>query len=307
MTLEKYLNDLADERKALRHSGLLQLSGLTSEGLFNFKSLWMSLSQSRKNEILSKLVGLGEDNLELDFNAVFRAALNDEDDDVREQATRGLWESNDRTILRPLINLLNNDPSPRVRAAVAMSLSRFVGMAQGGKLLSRDADRIRQALLSTIGKEDEDMEVRRRAIEAVASFNSLEIQQIIREAYNDGDPRLKQSAIFAMGRSSDVQWLPIILQEMRQSDPAVRYEAANACGQLGDESVVPHLATLIKDDDVQVQLSAVHAIGTIGGTLAKRVLIQCLKAGDETLEEAAQAALKSIEFDEDPLAFSFHS
>ena len=110
-----------------------------------------------------------------------------------------------------------------------------------------------------------------------------------------------------MGRSSNTRWLPIVVKEFHHEDSAIRYEAAIACGQLGDESTVPHLIGLIKDEDAQVQLSSVQALGTIGGALAKRALLQCLKLDDEALEEAAQAALDGIEFDEDPLSVRFQA
>lgn len=307
MTLEKCLKDLGDEDKPLRHSGLLQLSGLSSEESAGFIATWLSLSQARKHDMLGRLVNLSEDNLELDFSAVFRSCLKDEDDEVRAKATRGLWECDDRVIIRPLIALLQQDRSAQVRAAAATSLGKFAEMAQDGKLLSRDAERIREALLSTIAMDEEEVGVRRRAIEAVASFNSSEVKEIIDDAYHSGNDDFKQSAIYAMGRSSDSHWLPIVLDETHHDDPAIRYEAASACGQLGDESAVPHLIRLIKDDDAQVQLSAVQAIGTIGGSLAKRALLQCLKLGDEALEEAAKGALGHLEFDDDPLGFRFQT
>ena len=307
LSLEGYLNDLRDQHKPLRHSGLLQLSSLSPEELVEFKAMWSSLSQGRKSEVLSKLVELTEDNLELDFSAVYRACLGDEDHAVREAATRGLWECDDRVIIRPLISLVRDDPSTEVRAAAAISLGKFAEMAQEGKLIERDAEKVRDALLAVIEDEGEDPEARRRAIEAVASFDSPEVEQIIQEAYQSGDDRLRQSAIFAMGRSSDPQWLPIILEEMRHEDPAIRYEATSACGQLGDESNVPHVISLIQDEDSQVQVSAVQALAAIGGMLAKRALLQCQRLGDELLEEAAEAALSNIEFDEDPLGFRFRT
>ena len=305
MSLEKYLKDIGEEDRPLRHSGLLQLSGLSNEELAEFRAAWMTLSLERKHDVLNGLIGLCEDNLELEFTAVFHACLVDDDDAVRENATRGLWECDDRMIIRPLIALVKSDPAARVRAAASTSLGKFADMAQNGKLLDRDAERIQEALQSVIANEDEDTEVRRRAVEAVASFNTPEVQEIIREAYGNEDQKVKQSSIYAMGRSSDSQWLPIVLDEMSHEDPAMRYEAANACGQLGDESTVPHLIRLIKDEDPQVQLSAVQALGAIGGPLAKRALLQCLKIGDEPLEDAAQVALGHIEFDEDPLSFRF--
>ena len=307
MTLEKYLTDLADDDKPLKHSGLLLLSGLSTEEVAEFKTAWSQFSPARKCDILVRLSALSEDNLELDFSTVIRACLADGDDMVREQATRALWECEDRVIIRPLIALLKDDPSPQVRAAAATSLGKFAEMAQAGKLLVRDGDRVLEALLSAVGDDGGDLEVRRRAIEAVASFSAPVIEQIIRDAYYNEIPKLKQSAIFAMGRSSNTQWLPLVLQEMDHDSPAIRFEAANACGQLGDESTIPHLLRLIKDDDFQVQTSAVQALGYIGGPLAKRALLHCLKLEDEGLEEAAQAALSVIEFDEDPLGSRFQS
>jgi HEAT repeat protein len=307
VTLQKYLKELSDERKPLRISDLLQLSSLSSEELAEFKEEWASLSSDRKCETLLRLVELSEENLELDFSAVFHTCLFDDEDQVRETATRGLWECSDRVVIRPMVNLLVGDPSDDVRAAAAISLGKFAERAQDGKVLPRDAKLVRQALLSTISDELADFETKRRSIEAIANFGSEEIEEIIRDAYESDDARLKQSAIYAMGRTSDSQWLPVVLEDARHDDPAIRYEAATAIGLLGDEMTVPYLISLVKDDDSLVQLSAVHALGTIGGPLAKRALLQCLQLGDEALEEAAQSALNNVEFDEDPLGFTFQS
>ena len=170
MTLEKLIAGLGNESKPLKHSELDQLSGLVSEDIVQFKVSWRSLPTSRRCEVLAILAELSEDNLELDFTAVFKASLSDDDDDVREKATRGLFDCDDRVIIRPLIDLLAKDPSPKVKAAAAVSLGNFAEMAQDGKLLERDADRIREALLEAIGREGQNDEVRRKAIEAVASL-----------------------------------------------------------------------------------------------------------------------------------------
>ncbi len=305
MSLDELLANLGDESKRLRRTGLDQLSGLGSEEVVEFRMVWHSLTPSRKCEILAALAELSEDDLELDFTGVFRSTLSDSDDDVREKATRGLFGCDDRVIIRPLINLLSKDPSPKVRATAAECLEKFADLAQDGKLLERDGERIREALLLAIERDDQDEHVRRKAIEAVASFNSSEVEGIIREAYQNGDASLKQSAVYAMGRSSDSRWLGTVLDETHHDDPGMRYEAATAAGQLGDESTVPHLIRLIKDEDFQVQLSAVQALGSIGGSLAKRALLQCLQMGEDAMEEAAQSALDNLELDEDPMGLRF--
>ena len=108
-----------------------------------------------------------------------------------------------------------------------------------------------------------------------------------------------------MGQSSNSVWLPTVIEEINSENPAMRYEAATACGLLGEDSTIPHLIQLIEDEDLQVQLAAVKALGEIGGPVAKRALQQCIKMGDEAVNEVAQDALTSIEFDEDPLGFKF--
>ena len=301
MALENSVIDLSNIGDPPKHSALVQLSGLSAQELAGFKSSWASLSQDRKCEILARLAELSEDNLELDFTAVMRACLADGDDTVREQATRGLWECEDRVVIRPLVSLLSDDPTAEVRSAAAITLGKFAEIAREGKLLERDGSRILEALLTVVNRDDEDLEVRRRAIEAVASFDVPVVEELITEAYHDGATELKQSAIFAMGRTSDTQWLPTVLNDIDDENPAIRFEAATACGLLGDETTIPHLLDLIDDEDIQVQTSAVQALGSIGGPLAKRALLQCLKLGDESLGEVAQDALDAVEFDDDPL------
>ncbi len=307
MALADFLGQIATEGDRPKYSELLQLSGLTSDELFEFKVAWASVGDDRRRLVIGQLVELCEDNLELDFSAVFRASLEDSDDEVRENAARGLWETDDRTNIRPLIALLKSDPTPRVRAAAAMSLGRFASLAQEGKLLSRDADRVLDALLGAINGADVDIDVKRRAIESVAFYDIPKTEEIIREAHRSEDQALRQSSIYAMGQTSNLQWLSTLHTEISNESPAIRYEAVGAAGNLGDESTVPYLIEAVQDEDHQVQLAAVKALGTVGGPLAKRALERCKTIGDESLEQAADAALESMEFDEDPLGFSFNN
>ncbi|MCH8311025.1 MAG: HEAT repeat domain-containing protein [Chloroflexi bacterium] len=307
MTLDNYFSELTDTSSGVNHAGLIQLSGLERSEIIELMGVWSTIPVERRREIMDRMSELSEDNLDLDFASVFRACLRDKDDQVRAKAARGLEDSDDRTIIRPLIDLLLNDGSLAVRASAAASLGKFAIMAQDGKMLKRDAERIRLALVEVINNEQESLETKRRAIESVASFNSPQIEEIIQRAYDDGDPELKQSAIYAMGRSSDTRWMPTVIQDTRSSDPAVRYEAAIACGNLGDEETSPHVVALLNDDDSLVQLASVRALGVIGGGLAKRALQQCLLMGDDAMEEAAKEALLEIEFDDDPLNFSSES
>ena len=305
VTLPDLLTDLTDAKKPVKYSGLLQLTDLPIEGLAELKAAFPKLSTERRREIVRKLIELADDNVEFDFSSIFKLCLSDDDDAIREMAAKGLWETEDRAMIRPLVKLLENDACAEVRASAAMSLKNFAVMAQNGKLLSRDGDRIRQALLGVVNSPAEDIDVRRRAIEAVASFNTPETNGAVRKAYESDNPTLVQSAVYGMGQSSNPAWLPAVVDEMSNPLPAVRFEAATACGLLGEESVVPHLVRLLRDDDSEVRLASIKALGLIGGTMAKNVLQQHLSDEDEAIEEAAREALISLEFDDDPLSYQF--
>ena len=121
LSIAEYLNTLAESGDALNYSGLLQLSDLSSDESDEFEAAWHSISAEVRRDVLGKLTELAEDNLELDFAAAFRSCLADGDDGVRELAARGLWECEDRKVLRPLVDLVSNDPSARVRAAACIT------------------------------------------------------------------------------------------------------------------------------------------------------------------------------------------
>jgi HEAT repeat protein len=305
MTLELVVGDLGNPDGPIRHTDLVQLSGLARASIPEVISALAGSPVERRRELIDRMTELAEHNIELDFTAVLRASLRDRDSEVRAKAASGLWDSEDRTMVRPLIDLLLKDQSSTVREAAASTLAKFAELASEGKLARRDAQRIRDALLTVVERSDEDIETRRRAIEAVASFDSDRVRSIIDEAYSDTDPRLRHSAIFAMGRSSDARWLPTVIKEMRNPDAAVRYEAATACGFLGEDDTLPYLISLLNDEDSQVQLAAVRSLGAIGGDLARRALSQAMKRGDDAIEEAAEEALATIDFDDDPLGFRF--
>ena len=135
---------------------------------------------------------------------------------------RGLWECEERSLIRPLVRLLAEDPSANVRTAAAMALGRFAALAQEGKIIAKDSERVRDGLRAAINRPSEDMDVRRRAIEAVSHFDQEDIKEIIRQAHKSGDSRLRQSAIYALGKNASLEWLPVILAAMDSPD-AGRY------------------------------------------------------------------------------------
>ncbi|MQG77071.1 MAG: HEAT repeat domain-containing protein [SAR202 cluster bacterium] len=307
MSLETYLEELTQEDIPLKYGEFLELSSLDSDDMELIQEVWPQLSPERRLDLVSRLVETSEENIDMDFTPIFKLALKDEAEFVRCKAVSGLWECEDRPLITTFIKLLEGDPSTEVRTAAAQALGKFAVLAEDGKLLSLDNGRIQGVLLPLVKSEDLPLILRRRALESVGVFSSDEITQTIDWAYKHDDTEMQQSAIFAMGRNADFLWTEVIRAALDREEPAIRYEAALACGELGEEEMVPDLLPLLKDEDLQVRLSSINALGSIGGSLAKKALTACLKSDDDVVSQTAEEALESMESNDDPLNFKYHS
>ena len=305
MSMDRCLQHIAEEGTPMSHPALIELSGLSPGELGRFARAWYKVTPERRRKVVERLVEMAEENAELDFSPVFKLCLKDRDEGVRDKSIVGLWEFEDRSLILSLVEILESDVSGRVRASAAMALGKFAYLAQDGKILAKDGDLVKGSLMGALQHEEEWLEVRRRALESVAPFNSPEINNFVHWAYDSDDINLKCSSLYAMGRTGESQWLPLLFRELQNSNPPVRYEAASACGELDREEAAPHLILLLQDDDLQVQLAAIGALGEIGGSLAKRALRRCLKSGDPALEDAAKDALENIQTMDDPQGFNY--
>ncbi len=305
MSLDSCLQYISEEGGQLSHQALAELSDLSPSELGRFARTWFKVPGDRKQKVIESLAEMAEENAELEFSAIFKLGLKDPDATVRKKAITGLWEFEDRSLILSLIELLKSDGSGEVRAAAAMALGKFAVLAQDGKILSKDGELVKSALMDALQGEQEWLEVRRRALESVAPFNTSDLTEYIHWAYDSDDLDLKCSSIYAMGKSGEPRWLPLLFRELQSPNPPIRYEAANACGELDNEDAAPHLVPLLQDDDFQVQLAAVGSLGEIGGSIAKRALRRCVKRGEPLLEDAALNALENIKGMEDPLGFNY--
>lgn len=301
LNLERFIQQFQLADGELTHTELLGLASLGSDEAVMLYEGWQKIHPNQRRTVVERLVQMAEDNVDLDFTSVFKLCLEDSDETVRQKAISGLWECEDRDLIMKFSRLLMDDISFDVRASAAIGLGNFSMLAVEGKLLEKDKERITETLLQIIRSDDAPIQVHRRALEAMAPFNTGEIQELIQKAYEAVTPELRCSALYAMGRSCDSRWVPFLLKELKSDEPAMRYEAANAAGELGKMEFVPSLASLIGDEDYQVQIAAIQGLGRIGGRQARRILQAQVDAAEDGIVEAAQEALRQIDVDEDPL------
>jgi HEAT repeat protein len=303
MSFRESLNEIQNVARPLRSTELADLTGLDGDERDELARAWPRLPVERRREIVEQLTALAEDNVELDFDAVFLGALDDSDASIRIGAIRGLWEHEQRDLIPRLIDLLRYDDNAAVRAEAALALGRFVMLGEFEEVRPRDVEAVTNALRSTFADPAEAAEVRGRAVEALGASSQPWARDIIHDAYDTGDRVLMTSAVHAMGRSADNYWLPTLLTELQSEDPEMRYEAAAACGMIEDEEAVPYLVEMVDDEDGDVREQVLMALGAIGGDEAIEALREQTNAPDERTREAALQALEEAEFGDDPLGF----
>ncbi|MFC1977193.1 HEAT repeat domain-containing protein [Chloroflexota bacterium] len=301
--IKEIMADIGNSDNPLLNSRLTELSNLSSEELEFFARSWTAIEPERRRQIVHRLVELAEDNVELNFDSIFKHCLEDRNDEVRSQAIEGLWENEEASLINPLVKLLEQDSSEKVQAAAATALGKFAILAEHNKLRSCHVSRIQEALLPVINDNNKPVEVRRRALEAAAPLSLSQVRIAIMEAYQSHDPGHRVSAIHAMGKNCDPSWLPILLKELGNTNAEVRYEAAKACGELEKEEAGHCLIKLVNDIDTDVQMAAIQALGKIDSTQTRECLEQCLDNPNEAISQAAKQALLELEAKETPLSF----
>ncbi len=303
-SFREYVGELGDGVRPIKAGKLVRLSHLTDDERREFVDAWPRIGVQRRRQIVSRLVELAEDNVDLDFDSVFLVCLSDGDAAVRAEAIRGLWEYERHDLIEPLIALLRSDGDAGVRAEAALALGRYVLQWEFGTMRDHYFHQVEEVLRQTLSNVREGSEVRARALEAIGACSLPWVRQAIRNAYHGDSRHLKVGAIHAMGRNCDSSWLPVLFEELSKPDPQMRYEAALACGAIAEEVAVPRLAPLLEDPDAEVRAAAIAALGEIGGPEAKSLLGRYAGHPSSDVRDAVREALSLVEFDEDPLSFS---
>ncbi len=301
LSFEQALELLIDEAAPMSSRALYVLSAPSSAQVKLFRERWPAVSPERRRKVIAALAESAEANFELDFNALFRVTLEDEDDEVRTVSIEGLWEDEQVSLVLPLVNILRRDPSTSARAAAATSLGRFVLLGEMEELDERYVKLVRGALLEAIHSEEEEREVRRRAVESIAFLTDDCVRDIVSAAYEEPYEDMRISAVFSMGRTNDPYWAQTVLAELTSANPAMRYEAARACGELELQESVPELIRLVSDPDREVQFASIGALGQIGGPRARHTLQILSRSQDEVVRLLAEDSLAELELGERPL------
>lgn len=248
------------------------VSELSEAEIAQLKPTWAGLDTEYRQKVVQRIADISETNFDLDYRAFGLFALEDEDAEVRKSAIAILSVDESLVVMRRLIEVAQWDESSIVRAAAISDLGRFVLLGEYDELPEREIAPVQDLLITFWSDEGEDLEVRRRALEAISNSSHEIVEEAIEEAYNSDERLLRVSSLFAMGRSCDEQWEEVVLKELGSPDPEIRYEAARAAGELTLTNATSQLSRLAQGNDREIKEVAIWSLGEIGGREAMRVL-----------------------------------
>lgn len=274
------------------------LSDLSDDELKRVAMLWNELSAEYKHNVIQALVHVSENNFEYDYKQIALLGLSDDSPIVRSTSIDLLWADESPEVMVILLQLIRNDESSHVKAQGLMGLSKFILLSEYGDMPSDIAKEAQQLSLQLHNDQSQPIEVRRRALEALANSSHPSKDKLIRSAYRSDNHLLKVSSIFAMGRTCDDQWQDILLEELESDDQEVVFEAVRACGEIQLEASIYQLKQLLLSDDREILTMTIWALGEIGGKDA----IDTLGSLQEVIED--EDLLEIIEDAVDVASFS---
>lgn len=292
----------------LTDSGIVYaLSSLNRQQLSDLAARWQTIAVERRRALLQHLNAVSEANFELDYRSINHMALQDPDSDVRCLAIEGLWEDETTDFMHKLVEIVRSDGSDAVRIAALRELGRFILLGEYEEIGRAEA-RLVQDVVMRVLNSDEDIDIRRHALESIANCGREGVAARIRDFYGHAKPSVRLSAIYAMGRTCDDKWAPEIIKELSSASTEMQYEAARAAGHMELRESVPYLGQVIEDtDDPEVLAICVWALGEIGGEAARKILNNVIrlaeKNDDEVILAAAEDALDAASLPGDDLWF----
>ncbi len=213
----------------------------------------MSLLDDQNKSIrYSVLECIQENSIDKGLPYVRKAAMNDDNHEVRVRAMNLLSDFNDSRSYSIFVRNLS-DEHEQVRDAAVMALNRL-GYRKSAWPLSRQLI------------EETEHHVKLRIIQTLAAIREMGDVRGLRGIIED-DPSvvLRIEAACAMGAIGEKKAIPFLLKALKDDEYRVRAEAACALGVFqGSEVVTSLLRVMEKDNNRYVRSAALYSIQKIG-------------------------------------------
>ncbi len=307
-TIQKVIAELTDGPEKLSRRSLQEFSDIAPASLAAVREAWPLIPPERKRALLDGLQSFSDEDTLVSFDDFARALLSDPDPQVRTRALRLLDECDDLKLVPVFINMLAGDEDADTRAEAAVALAKFVELGELEEIPEQSKRQAEDALLAKANSED-NLAVRRNALEALGFSSRPEVVTLIESAFRRENPDWQASALFAMGRSFDERWEEHVLARMLDANPLVRLAAVEAAGELRLVSARAVLFQVLEDEEEDnITSAAIWSLSQVGGEDA-RVYIENLidQAEEDDDVEFLEEALDNLEFTDELNRFDLMS
>jgi HEAT repeat protein len=300
LSFQKVLDSLLANSREFPRQYLQEFSDIGTNELRSLLEVWPQVELKRKLSLLDELDALAETDTLVSFDDLASALLTDPEPQVRTRAIRLLDESEDVKLVPSFLDMLKNDPDLNVRAQAATGLNLFVDLGELEEIPESIYRQVEDALLTSITGED-DVRVRRAALESLGFSSREEVATLIQSAFQREDPHWKVSALVAMGRSADERWADEVTRLLVSENDLIRRAAVQAAGELSLRSTRPLLLRMLNEEEDSTVLSAViWSLSQIGGEDVRTYLENILdQIEDEEQIAFLEEALDNLAFTED--------
>lgn len=309
---ESVLKDLESSKESGLIAGILEgLSSLSTDQLQRLKPVWEKLDSSYRLLLMQMLIDASQYDSLLFYDELGIMNLDAPEPEIRKTALEMILIDSSVALARKILLMAQTDESQEVRIEAMNNMGRFILLGEYEEIPEAEAIKIQNALLEIYRNEDNDLNLRRFALEAVANATRDEIEPLIRAAYESGNPLLQISAVCAMGNSCDRRWETILLQELENEDTRIRREAIRAAGSVQIEKAVPQIIEILGEDDLETDERdwIIWALGEIGGDEATNLLNILLEKAqndeDEDLELMIDDAISNARLAGDLMMLDF--
>jgi HEAT repeat protein len=305
---QKLIAELTDGTREISRRSLQEFSDITPAALEALFEAWPRIKLDRKRNLLEGLQSLSETDTLVSFDDFARALLTDLEAEVRLRAIRLLAECDDVKLVAPYLKILEGDEDAETRAEAASALGKYIELGELEELPAKSQRQVEDALLAKANSEDQ-LIVRRNALEALGYSSRPEVITLIESAFRRSNPDWQASALFAMGRSFEERWEEQVLSRLMDENSLVRLAAVEAAGELALTSARPLLFKVLEEEeDDDITSAAIWSLSQVGGEDV-RVYIENLidLAEDDEQVEVLEEALDNLVFTEEMSRFDLMS
>ena len=296
-SFQKVLIELAEGGQELPRRSLQEFSDIDPASMLALEEAWPRVPAERKRILLEGLQTLSDEDTLVSFDEFARSLLMDPDSQVRMRAIRLLDESEDTKLIPVFIRILTDDKDTETRAEAATALGKFVELGELEEIPDQSGRQVEDALLEKANSEDQ-LIVRRNALEALGFSSRPEVITLIESAFRRQNPEWQASALFAMGRSFDERWEESVLSQMMDVSPLVRLAAVEAAGELRLASARMILFKVLEEEEEDdITSAAIWSLSQIGGEDVRVYIENLLDLAEEDEDvEFLEEALDNVEF-----------